>query len=92
MKSSLLCMAATLTFLTGCGGSSDSTVSTASAPGAAQAPSQPTQAETLDTTQVKALAVVTSETTDPVSVNAGAVAITPMGDQSSDPMPMNNAT
>jgi len=46
------------------------------------------QQETLDTQQLLAMAQVTSETTDPKSVGAGALTVADLNDQTSDPLPV----
>jgi hypothetical protein len=72
--------------LTGCGSSHHGPVQTSGGPPPPPPPPPPTPKQ-LDTAAV--LAVVqtqTSETTDPFEVDNGAVAVTPMGDETSSPV------
>jgi hypothetical protein len=66
--------------LTGCGGSDES-----------GNPITPTsnQAQSLDTSQVLALAQQTSEVSAPFAVNNDAIVITPIDDETSEPLSIN---
>jgi hypothetical protein len=78
----LLCCAA----LTGCGGSHHTPVQTSGGP----PPPPPPTTKDLDTAAVLAIVQTqTSETTDPFEVDNAAIAVTPIGDETSAPVNVN---
>jgi hypothetical protein len=72
------------TLLAGCGGSHHSPVQTGGGP---PPPPPPPPTKDLDTAAVLAIVQTqTSETTDPFEVDDAAIAVTPMGDETSSPI------
>ena len=71
------------TLLAGCGGSHHTPVQTSGGP----PPPPPSQTKDLDTAAVLAIVQTqTSETTDPFEVDDAAIAVTPIGDETSSPV------
>jgi hypothetical protein len=71
------------TLLAGCGGSHNMPVQTSGGP----PPPPPSQTKDLDTAAVLAIVQTqTSETTDPFEVDDAAIAVTPIGDETSSPV------
>jgi hypothetical protein len=70
--------------MAGCGGSHHMPAQTSGGP---PPPPPPSQTKDLDTTAVLAIVQTqTSETTDPFEVDDAAIAITPIGDETSSPV------
>ena len=69
--------------LQACGGSSSSGGKTPP-PASSQS-----QTQTFDSAQISTLAQTSSETSDPIVVNDGAVTVSGGSDESSDPIPLN---
>jgi hypothetical protein len=73
--------------LAGCGGSHHTPVQTSGGP---PPPPPPPTTKDLDTDAVLAIVQTqTSETTDPFEVNDAAIAVTPIGDETSSPVSVN---
>lgn len=71
------------TLLAGCGGSHHAPAQTSGGP----PPPPPSQTKDLDTAAVLAIVQTqTSETTDPFEVDDAAIAVTPIGDETSSPV------
>jgi hypothetical protein len=74
------------TLLAGCGGSHHTPVATSGGP----PPPPPPMTKDLDTAAVLAIVQTqTSETTDPFEVDNAAIAVTPIGDETSAPVNVN---
>jgi hypothetical protein len=74
------------TLLAGCGGSHHTPVPTSGGP----PPPPPPMTKDLDTAAVLAIVQTqTSETTDPFEVDNAAIAVTPIGDETSAPVNVN---
>jgi hypothetical protein len=74
------------TLLAGCGGSHHTPVQTSGGP-PPPPPPPPPQTKDLDTAAVLAIVQTqTSETTDPFEVDDAAIAVTPIGDETSSPV------
>lgn len=77
----------TCTVLAACGGSHQSPAQTSNGP------PPPPQTKNLDTAAVLAIVQTqTSETTDPFEVDGAAIAVTPIGDETSSPISVDAAT
>jgi hypothetical protein len=75
------------TLLAGCGGNHHSPVQTSGGP---PPPPPPPTTKDLDTAAVLAIVQTqTSETTDPFEVDNAAIAVTPIGDETSAPVNVN---
>jgi hypothetical protein len=75
------------TLLASCGGSHHTPVQTSGAP---PPPPPPPTTKDLDTAAVLAIVQTqTSETTDPFEVDGAAIAVTPIGDETSSPVSVN---
>jgi hypothetical protein len=73
----------TATLLAGCGGSQHTPVQTSGGP----PPPPPPMTKDLDTAAVLAIVQTqTSETADPFEVDGSAIAVTPIGDETSSPV------
>ena len=79
------------TLLASCGGSNHTPVSTSGGPPPPPPPPPPTK--DLDTAAVLAIVQTqTSETTDPFEVDNAAIAVTPVGDETSSPISVDATT
>jgi hypothetical protein len=77
--------------LAGCGGSNHTPVSTNGGP--PPPPPPPPATKDLDTAAVLAIVQTqTSETTDPFEVDNAAIAVTPVGDETSSPISVDAST
>ena len=78
------------TLLASCGGSHHTPVSTSGGP---PPPPPPPPTKDLDTAAVLAIVQTqTSETTDPFAVDNAAIAVTPVGDETSSPISVDATT
>jgi hypothetical protein len=77
--------AGTFAMFAGCGGGSGSSMSATPTPPSSTAPTPMPTAQSLEFQQVRDLSATSSETTDPMAVNGGAVTVTPTDDDVSDP-------
>lgn len=86
----LIAIAGACMALCACGGGDSGVSSTVPAPPPSMTPPPPPPSMSLTAEDVLAKARVQSETDDPFAVDGGAVMVTPAGDETSDPVGVNN--